>query len=92
MVKRSIAYRLQAAKATAGAKGQQRVAQERRAYQDAACRLAVAIDRHRQVGVGEGIDPEPHDRALWEVLGEVRVPHGSELVAAADLLGDGVWP
>ncbi len=43
MVERSIASRLQAAKATAGAKGQQRVAQERRAYRDAACRLAVAI-------------------------------------------------
>ena len=91
-VKRSIASRLQAAKATAGAKGQQRVAQERRADRDAACRLAVAIDRHRQVGVQEGIDPEPHDQALWEVLWEVRVPHGSGMVAAADLLADGVWP
>lgn len=92
MVKRSIAYRLQAAKATAGDKGQQRVAQERRAYRAAAGRLAGAIDRHRQVGVQEGIDPEPDDQALWEVLREVRVPHGSELVAAADLRGDGVWP
>jgi hypothetical protein len=52
----------------------------------------MAIYRHRQVSVGEGIDPEAHDRALWEVLCEVRVPHGSELVAAADLLADGVWP
>jgi hypothetical protein len=43
-VKRSIAYRLQAVKASAGAKGQQRVAEERRAYRDAACRLALAID------------------------------------------------
>jgi hypothetical protein len=91
-VKRSIAYRLQVAKATAGAMGQQRVAQERRAYRGAACRLAVAINRHRQAGVQEGIDPEPHDQALWEVLREVRVPQGSELVAAADLLADGVWP
>jgi hypothetical protein len=90
-VKRSIAYRLQAVKATAGSQGQ-RVAQERRAYRDAARRLAVAIDRHRQARAEQGIDPEPHDRAMWEVLCEVRMPHGSEMVAAADLLADGVWP
>jgi hypothetical protein len=91
-VKRSISYRLQAAKATAGAKGQQRAAEERRAYRDAARRLAVAIHQHQQACVQEGIDPEPHDRALWDVLRMVRVPHGSEMVAAADLLADGVWP
>ena len=90
-VKRSIAYRLQAVKATAGSQGQ-RVVEERRAYRDAARRLAVAIDQHRQACVQEGIDPEPHDRALWDVLRMVRVPHGSEMVAAADLLADGVWP
>ncbi len=90
-VKRSIASRLQAAKATAGAKGQQRVAEERRAYRDAACRLAVAIDRHRQAGAEAGIDPEPHDQALWDALGQVQVPHGGGKVAVADLLAEGVW-
>jgi len=90
-VKRSIAYRLQAAKATAGAKGQQRVAEERRAYRDAARRLAVAIDRHRQAGAEEGIDPEPHDQALWDALGEVQVPHDGGKVAVGDLLADGAW-
>jgi hypothetical protein len=90
-VKRSIVFRLQAAKATAASHGE-RIAEERRAYRDAARRLAVAIDRHRQACVQEGIDPEPHDRALWDVLRTVRVPHGGELVAAADLLTDGVWP
>jgi hypothetical protein len=90
-VKRSIAYRLQAAKATAGAKGQQRVAEERRAYRDAARRLAVAIDWHRQAGAEEGIDPEPHDQALWDALGEVQVPHDGGKVAVGDLLADGVW-
>jgi len=89
-VKRSIAYRLQAVKAIAGSQTQ-RVAEERRAYRDAARRLAVAIDRHREACVREGIDPEPHDQALWEVLSKVRIPHGSEQVAAADLLADGVW-
>jgi hypothetical protein len=89
-VKRSIAYRLQAVKAATSSQGQ-RVAEERRAYRDAARRLAVAIDRHREACVQEGIDPEPHDRALWNVLLEVRVPHGSEQVAAADLLADDVW-
>jgi hypothetical protein len=53
--------------------------------------MAFAIDRHRQTCLQEGIDPEPHDQALWEVLRTVRVPHGSEMVAAADLLADGVW-
>jgi hypothetical protein len=90
-VKRSIAYRLQAAKATAGAKDQQRVAEERRAYRDAARRLAVAIDRHRQAGAEEGIDPEPHDQALWDALGGVQVPHNGGKVAVGDLLADGVW-
>ena len=89
-IKRSIAYRLQAAKATAGSQGQ-RIVEERRAYRDAARRMAFAIDRHRQTCLQEGIDPEPHDQALWEVLRTVRVPHGSEMVAAADLLADGVW-
>jgi hypothetical protein len=90
-VKRSIVYRLQAAKATASSQGQ-RMADERRAYRDAARQLAVAIDRHRQACVREGIDPEPHDQALWDVLRKVPVPHGSEMLAAADLLADGVWP
>jgi hypothetical protein len=91
-VKRSISYRLQTVKAAAGAKGQQRVSEERRAYRDAARRLAVAIARHRQSGSQEGIDPEPHDQALWEVLLDVRVPHGGSQVAVGDLLADGVWP
>jgi hypothetical protein len=56
-VKRSIAYRLQAVKATAGAKGQQRVAEERRADRDPPCRLALAIDQHRQGGAEEGSTP-----------------------------------
>ncbi len=90
-VKRSIAYRLQAVKAAAGAKGQQRVAEERRAYREAARRLAVAIDRHRQAGAAGRIQPEPHDRALWEVLREVQVPHGGSTVAVGDLLTDGGW-
>jgi hypothetical protein len=91
-VKRSIAYRLQAAKATAGAKGQQRVAEERRAYRDAARRLAVsAIDRHRQGDAEEGIDPEPHDQGLWDALAKVQVPHDGGKVALADLLADGMW-
>ena len=90
-VKRSIAYRLQTVKATAGAKGQQRVVEERRAYRDAVRRLAVAIDRHRQAGTEGGIDPEPHDRELWDMLREVQVPHGGSKVAVADLLTDGAW-
>jgi hypothetical protein len=90
-VKRSIAYRLQTVKAAAGAKGQQRVAEERRAYRDAVRRLTVAIDRHRQASTKGGIDPEPHDRELWDMLHEVWVPHGGSEVAVADLLTDGAW-
>jgi hypothetical protein len=39
----------------------------------------------------EGIDPEPHDQALWDAPGEVQVPHGGGTVAVANLLADGVW-
>jgi hypothetical protein len=49
--------------------------------------LAQAVNGHRLASIGAGLDPEPHDVALWDVLDELRLPsRRGEPPSLADLL------
>lgn len=55
-----------------------------------AAKLACAINRHRLATVAAGLDPEPHDRALWAHL-EVLIPYNGGRATLNEMIGRGVW-
>jgi hypothetical protein len=88
--KQAILRRKRAAKEAAyAARTEEHHAQSR--YRTAVRQLAVAIAEHRRASAAGGFDPEPHDRALWQVLDQVEVPHYGRLTPVGGLLDDGVW-
>lgn len=54
-------------------------------------RLATAIQRHRLACVAAGLDPEPHDRELWSLLGSLTAQFGTERWTLDEAIGRGVW-
>jgi hypothetical protein len=88
--KQAILRRKQAAKVAARATRRNWEA-ELRQYRDAVRLMAAAIVAHHQASAREGIDPEPHDQTLWDVLKSVAVPHYGRSTPVAELLEDGVW-
>lgn len=56
--------------------------------------LATAINEHRLATIDAGIDPEPHDEELWEILDELSPPAlfvGGPEPTLAELLLSGKW-
>jgi hypothetical protein len=60
-------------------------------YRRLVAALAVAIDAHRQASAAAGLDPEPHDRALWAVLAEHPAGAADDPRTLAELVEAGVW-
>jgi hypothetical protein len=54
-------------------------------------RLALAVHRHLMASKVEGINPEPHDQALWAALDELTVPYGELTVTLRSLIDSGAW-
>ena len=54
-------------------------------------RLALAVHRHQATSKAEGVDPEPHDEALWAALDQIAVPHGELVVTLRSLIDSGAW-
>jgi hypothetical protein len=57
----------------------------------ALCRLALAVHRHQATSGAEGVDPEPHDEALWVALDQITVPYGELVVTLRSLIDSGAW-
>jgi len=56
-----------------------------------AVRLAVGIAQHRAACAIAGLEPEPHDKALWSLLDSERVGYGDQVVTPAEMLERGIW-
>ncbi|GAB3365958.1 hypothetical protein GCM10027360_33000 [Amycolatopsis echigonensis] len=81
MFKRLVETRLSQTRAAAADENHKAAALNRR-HRNAVRRLAEAIDRHRRT-LGAEVDPEPADRALWQILEDVTVPLGPQGVPVA---------
>jgi hypothetical protein len=57
----------------------------------ALCRLALAVHRHQATSKAEGVQPEPHDEALWAALDQIAVPYGELVVTLRSLIDSGAW-
>jgi hypothetical protein len=54
-------------------------------------RLGLAVHRHEVASKAEGINPEPHDTALWAALDQLTVPYGGLVVTLRSLIDSGAW-
>src|SRR6266511_527859 len=54
-------------------------------------RLALAVHRHQATSKAEGVQPEPHDEALWASLDQITVPYGDLVVTLRSLIDSGAW-
>ncbi len=53
--------------------------------------LAMAVHEHRMATVRTGVTPEPHDRALWSSLAELKVIHQGGYSTLDEMIGSGAW-
>lgn len=70
---------------------QLRLAFDRNHGRRLAARLARGIARHKAATAVAGLDPEPHDEALWSLLETETVPLGDDMVSAGEMLRRGIW-
>ncbi|SRR6266511_5653525 len=54
-------------------------------------RLALAVHQHQATSKAEGVQPEPHDEALWASLDQITVPYGDLVVTLRSLIDSGAW-
>jgi hypothetical protein len=55
------------------------------------CRVALAVHQHQATSKAEGVQPEPHDEALWAALDQLTVPYGKLTVTLRSLIDSGAW-
>jgi hypothetical protein len=70
---------------------QQRLGRDMNEARVIAAKLAFAIHEHRLACVAAGLEPEPHDRALWARLHDLTVDFGDETLTLNEAVGRGLW-